>query len=84
MSTVDYDAMSYDELRHYFLTHRTDKAALQAYLDRRRELAPTIVTTIDDPDFDRKIEAAISQLSLNKLRTIELYEPRVIKFLCKG
>ena len=61
MSAVDYGAMSYDELRHYFLTHRTDKAALQAYLDRRRELAPPIITTIDDPDFDRKIEAAVSQ-----------------------
>lgn len=61
MSAVDYGAMSYDELRHYFLTHRTDKAALQAYLDRRRELALPVITTINDPDFDRKIEAAILQ-----------------------
>jgi hypothetical protein len=61
VSRADYEAMSYDELRHYCLTHRTDKAALQAYLDRRRELSPPIITTIDDPDFDRKIEAAILQ-----------------------
>lgn len=61
MNSADYDAMSYDELRRYFLTHRTDKAALQAYLDRRRELSPPIITTIDDPDFDRKIESAILQ-----------------------
>jgi hypothetical protein len=61
VNRANYGAMSYDELRHYFLTHRTDKAALQAYLDRRRELALPVITTIDDPDFDRKIEAAILQ-----------------------
>jgi Ser/Thr protein kinase RdoA (MazF antagonist) len=52
--------MSYDELRHD-LTHRTDKAALQADWDRHRELAPPMVTTIDEPDLDHQIESAISQ-----------------------
>jgi hypothetical protein len=37
MSQVDYTAMSYKELRRYFLKHREDKAAFQAYLARRRE-----------------------------------------------
>ncbi len=37
MSQVDYTAMSYQELRWYFLKHREDKAAFQAYLARRRE-----------------------------------------------
>jgi hypothetical protein len=37
MSQVDYTAMSYKELRRYFLKHREDKAAFQAYLARRQE-----------------------------------------------
>jgi hypothetical protein len=61
MSSVDYTAMSYQELRHYFLTHRDDNAAFQAYLARRRERSRSVITTINDPDFDSKIQAAIRQ-----------------------
>jgi hypothetical protein len=61
MSSVDYAVMSYQELRRYFLTHREDTAAFQAYLERRRERSRTVITTLDDPDFDRKIQAAIQQ-----------------------
>jgi len=35
MSKVNYDGMSDRELKQYFLAHKDDKAALQAYLDRR-------------------------------------------------
>ena len=34
MSQVDYAVMPDVELRQYFLRHREDKEALQAYLDR--------------------------------------------------
>ena len=61
MSPVDYAAMSYQELRRYFLTHRDDNAAFQAYLARRRERLRPVITTIDDPDFDSKIQSAIRQ-----------------------
>jgi nitrogen regulatory protein PII-like uncharacterized protein len=61
MSQIDYKAMSNQELKQYLLEHREDKAALQAYLERRRERSFRVITTVDDPDFDAKIQAAIRQ-----------------------
>lgn len=61
MSQIDYSGMSYQELRRYFLKHRNDRAAFQAYLARRRERSRRIVTQVGDPDFDLKIQAAIRQ-----------------------
>ena len=61
MSSVDYAAMSYQELRHYFLAHRDDKAAFQAYLAKRRERSRPVITTVNDQDFDSKIQASIRQ-----------------------
>jgi hypothetical protein len=59
--SINYSAMSYQELRRYFLAHRQDAEALQAYLARRREQSPSIITTVDDPDFDRKIHASVER-----------------------
>jgi hypothetical protein len=59
MSQVDYAVMSDMELRQYFLRHREDKEALQAYLDRLGDRPRQVITTVDDPDFDAKIQAAI-------------------------
>ena len=59
MSQVNYAAMSDQELRQYFLRHREDKMAFQAYLDRLSDRARHIITTVDDPDFDAKIQAAV-------------------------
>lgn len=59
MSQVNYAAMSDQELRRYFLQHRDDKLALQAYLDRLSSRPREIITTVDDPDFDTKIKAVI-------------------------
>ncbi|NJM71374.1 MAG: hypothetical protein HC862_14735 [Scytonema sp. RU_4_4] len=59
MSQVNYAAMSDQELKQYFLQHREDKIALQAYLDRLNARQHEIITTVDDPDFDAKIQAAI-------------------------
>ncbi len=59
MSQVDYAAMSDQELKQYFLHHREDKAALQVYLDRLSIRPYEIITTVDDPNFEAKIQAAI-------------------------
>ncbi|MCC5634962.1 hypothetical protein LC593_03665 [Nostoc sp. CHAB 5844] len=61
MSQVDYAAMSDEELRRYFLQHRDDKMALRFYLDRLNQRPHEIITTVDAPDFDAKIQAAIEQ-----------------------
>jgi hypothetical protein len=61
MSQINYAAMSDKELKRYFLQHREDKIALQTYLDRLSNRPREIITTVDDPDFDAKIQAAILQ-----------------------
>ena len=61
MNQINYAAMSDKDLKQYFLQHRNDKTALQAYLDRVNEHPRQIITTVDDPDFDTKIQAAIRQ-----------------------
>jgi hypothetical protein len=59
MSQVNYAAMSDQELRQYFLLHREDKMAIRVYLDRLSDRPRNIITTVDDPDFDAKIQAAV-------------------------
>lgn len=61
MSRINYDAMSNTELKQYFLKHRGDRAAFQAYLDRINQRPLRIIASPSDPDFDEKVQAAISQ-----------------------
>jgi len=61
MSQVDYTGMGDRELKRYFLENGGDKAAVQAYLDRRKRRSNSIITKMGAPDFDTKIEAAIRQ-----------------------
>lgn len=61
MSEIDYSAMSERELKQYFLAHRDDEAALKAYLNRRHQRSTPAIATVNDPDFDAKIQAAIVQ-----------------------
>lgn len=61
MSQVNYAVMTDEELKQYFIRHRDDKMAFRAYLDRLNERPRTIITTVDDPEFDAKIQAAILQ-----------------------
>jgi hypothetical protein len=68
MNQVNYAAMSDEELRRYFLQHRDDKIALRVYLNRLKDRPREIITTVDDPDFDAKIQAAI-------LRKIQAADP---------
>lgn len=59
MSQINYDSMSTTELKQYFLKHRGDQAALQAYLDRINQRPLRIIASPDDSDFDEKVQAAI-------------------------
>lgn len=68
MSQVDYSAMSNAELKQYFLKHRGDKAAFQAYLDRINQRPQRIIASPGDPDFDQKVQTAIQQ-KLEKARS---------------
>jgi hypothetical protein len=61
MSRTNYDAMSDAELKQYFLKHRGDQAAFQAYLDRINQRPRRIIASPDDPDFDEKVQDAIRQ-----------------------
>ena len=64
MSQVDYESMTDAELKLYFLKHRNDKSALQAYLERLNQNSREVIASPEDPDFDEKIQLAI----LNKLK----------------
>ncbi len=59
MSKINYQTMSKQELRKYFLEHREDKKAFQEYLARRHQDSQTVITTADDLSFDNKIQQAI-------------------------
>ncbi|BAY10890.1 DUF6887 family protein [Calothrix sp. NIES-2098] len=61
MSRINYDAMSDPELKQYFLKHRGDRAAFQAYLERINQRPLRIIASPEDPDFDEKVQAAIRQ-----------------------
>ncbi|MEH2170418.1 MAG: hypothetical protein V7K41_27950 [Nostoc sp.] len=61
MSRVNYDVMSNAELREYFLKHRKDEAAFQAYLNRINQRPLRIIASLNDPDFDQKVQIAIRQ-----------------------
>ncbi|MGB5593523.1 MAG: hypothetical protein WBM62_05740 [Crocosphaera sp.] len=51
--------MSDQELRQYFLEHKNDQSALQAYLQRRNQQPREVITKVGDPDFDVKIEQTV-------------------------
>lgn len=78
---INYATMSDAELKDYFLKHRNNKAALQAYLDRINQNSQQVIATSDDPNFgevnaspvtcgritiDKKIQAAIIDKLQNK------------------
>ena len=61
MNPVNYAEMTDRELKQYFLTHRHEEEAFQAYLARYRSQPREVITKVGDPDFDLKIQAAIQQ-----------------------
>jgi hypothetical protein len=61
MNPVNYAEMSDRELKQYFLAHRHEEEAFQAYLERYRSQPREVITKVGDPDFDLKIQASIHQ-----------------------
>lgn len=61
MQQVDFQTMSDQELKTYWRNHLHDTAAQQAYFDRLNQSPRPIITSIDDPDFDIKLDAEIQR-----------------------
>ncbi|MDJ1168630.1 hypothetical protein PMG71_04235 [Roseofilum sp. BLCC_M154] len=61
MNSANFEAMSDEELKRYFLANREDKIALQAYLDRFSQRPKSLIASPNEPDFDAKIQSAIRQ-----------------------
>jgi hypothetical protein len=76
MNQTNYDSMSTAELKQYFLKHRGDQAAFQAYLDRINQRPLRIIASPSDPDFDEKVQAAIRR-KLEAARTVKNQQPSV-------
>ena len=55
MSKINYEAMTDAELKQYFLKHRNDKTALQAYLDRLNQNFQEVIANPNEPNFEEKI-----------------------------
>ena len=53
--------MSDQELKHYFLTHRDDQAAFEAYMDRRKARSQKNEIAPDDPNWEEKVIAVIQK-----------------------
>jgi hypothetical protein len=66
MNQIDYATMTDKQLKDYFLKHRNNKAAFQAYLDRINQNPQQVIANPNDPDFDEKIQAAIFNKLQNK------------------
>ena len=77
MSQVDYTRMSDADLKQYFLKHRGNKSAFQAYLDRINQRPLRVIASPDDPDFDQKVQAAIQQ-KLNAARIDSNLKAKVV------
>ncbi len=66
MSQVNYSQMSDRELKAYFLAHRNDKAAFEAYMDRLNQKPRQILIAsgeIDHLPFDEQIQIIAERLS---------------------
>ena len=66
MNQINYATMTDAELKDYFLKHRNNKAALQAYLDRINQNPQQVIANPNDSNFDEKIQAAILHKLQNK------------------
>jgi hypothetical protein len=58
MNKIDYAAMTDQELKQYFLSHRNDDAAFQAYMDRRHARPRTVLIEageLENLPFDQQI-----------------------------
>ena len=61
MNQINYAVMSDRELKDYILSHREDKEAFNAYLDRRHSRSEQNIIEFDDPASEEKIRLAIQE-----------------------
>ncbi|MBG1244225.1 DUF6887 family protein [Nostoc sp. NZL] len=61
MNQVNYTAMSDQELKSYLLTHKNDKEAFSAYMDRRKSRHRDAAIQLNDPAWEEKIIAVIQK-----------------------
>ncbi|MEH1907584.1 MAG: hypothetical protein V7L05_21330 [Nostoc sp.] len=61
MNKVNYAAMSDQGLKSYLLTHKDDKEAFYAYMDRRKSRHGDAAIKLNDPAWEEKIIAMIQK-----------------------
>lgn len=61
MNKVNYAAMSDQELKSYLVTHKDDKEAFYAYMDRRKSRVSDPAIKLNDPAWEEKIIAVIQK-----------------------
>ena len=61
MNQVNYTAMSNQELKSYLVTHKDDKEAFYAYMDRRKSRHRDAAIQLNDPAWEEKIIAVIQK-----------------------
>ncbi|MEH2336739.1 DUF6887 family protein [Nostoc sp.] len=61
MNQVNYAVMSDQELKGILLTHRDDKDAFYAYMDRRKSRPHDAAIKLNDPAWEEKIIAVIQK-----------------------
>jgi trans-aconitate 2-methyltransferase len=74
MNNVNYAAMSDRELKRYILTHRDDREAFYAYMDRRRSRPRQVTIKLDDPAWEEKIISAIRKINMERIKDMSLVE----------
>jgi 4-aminobutyrate aminotransferase-like enzyme len=61
--TINYDAMSLDELRRYVLTHREDLEAFHNYIDRSKAQGRMISIDLNSDRWEEDLTARIQQIT---------------------
>lgn len=61
MSKVDFNGMTLDEAKRYFLEHRDDQEAFYAYMDKLRASGRAIVIDPTDPESEAKAIAQVQE-----------------------
>ncbi|WP_414567079.1 DUF6887 family protein [Nostoc sp. CCY 9925] len=61
MNKVNYAAMNDQELKSYLLSHKDDKEAFYAYMDRRKTRPYDAAIKLKDPAWKEKIIAVIQK-----------------------
>jgi len=73
MSNVNYATISDRELKRYILTHRDDREAFYAYMDRRHSRPQKVSIKLDDPAWEEKI---ISEIRIKDMSLVRLLNPQ--------